>query len=201
MADVDKFLALYGPAALATERKYGVPALVTLSQHVWEGGWENKNAGHNLFGVKVTPNWKGGRQLQLTWEVHTTPDVKYPKVVSVTKRPDGKWHYRVYAWFRAYPSVQAAYEDHALFLRQNKRYAPAFAVKHDPVAFAREMAKAGYATDPDYFNKLQKTIAIFKKKGFPAGPLAAPAPSSLPASPTGTTAKATPAAAPPAPTK
>lgn len=183
------FLAKYGAAALATESKYGVPALVTLAQHIWEGGWNNTNKGFNLFGVKAGPNWKGAKQLQKTWEVHSTATVKYPKIESVTLittgKHAGKYKYIVWDYFRAYGSVQEAYEDHAKFLVQNPRYKPAFAVKSDPYAFAKAMAKAGYATDPDYYDKLAVMITQLKKAGtlLPA----AAAPSSSPASSTGTT--------------
>ena len=153
----------YYPLALATERKYGVPALVTLAQHVFEGGWESKNKYFNLFGVKADSRWTGAKQLQDTWEVHSTSGVKYPKVYSVTKRSDGKYLYKIADWFRAYPSLQAAYDDHALFLRQNPRYRPAF-LSTDPYVFAKAMAGAGYATDPDYYRKLSSLFPEFKKK-------------------------------------
>lgn len=178
------FAAKYGAAALATERKYGVPALVTLAQHIWEGGWENKNPGFNLFGVKAIGGWTGPKQLQKTWEVHSTPNVKYPRIEKVTQLTTGphagKYRYECWDWFRKYGSVQEAYEDHAKFLVQNRRYKPAFAVKNDPYAFAKAIAKAGYATDPDYYNKLSGTITQLKKAGL-AQP-AAPAPSSSPVS-------------------
>jgi len=44
-------------------------------------------------------------------------------------------------------------DDHAAFLHQNGRYADCFdCIMGDD--FAKSVAKAGYATDPDYANKL-----------------------------------------------
>jgi flagellum-specific peptidoglycan hydrolase FlgJ len=162
-AEKDSWFAKYYPLALATEKKYGVPALVTLAQHVWEGGWNNQNKYFNLFGVKADSTWKGAKQLQDTWEVHPDKTHKYPKVYSITLRQDGKYLYKIADWFRAYPSLQAAYDDHAAFLVKNPRYKPAFAHK-DPEGFAKAMAAAGYATDPDYYKKLSSLFPEFKKK-------------------------------------
>ncbi|MDO7873683.1 glucosaminidase domain-containing protein [Hymenobacter sp. ASUV-10] len=163
------------PLALATEKKYGVPALVTLAQHVFEGGWNNKNKGFNLFGVKPWAGWKGATQLQRTWEVHSTTTVKYPKVYSVTKRADGKYRYDCEAYFCKYDSPQQAYDEHARFLVVNPRYKPAFAVKHDAEAFARAIAKAGYATDPEYAGKLVSMIREFSRPDFAKKPVPQPA--------------------------
>lgn len=174
------FLKRYLPYALDVQRRYGVPALVALSQHIYEGGRENKNRQHNLFGIKP---WKGSvnTQVQRTWEVHDSPNVKYAKVYAIEPYGPGKWKYTVDQPFEAYPSEAAAYDAYGRFLRAQPRYRPAFAVRSDPAAFAQALAGAGYATDPDYANKLVEMIAQLKKKcvayGFsliPTTPTAAP---------------------------
>ena len=52
--------------------------------------------------------------------------------------------------FRAYTSMADSFVDHGLFFHQNPRYAGALAASADPRQFAREINRAGYATDPDY---------------------------------------------------
>ena len=50
---------------------------------------------------------------------------------------------------KKHTSFAETIEDHALFLRKNKRYAPAFECKGG-CKFAKAIAKAGYATLPTY---------------------------------------------------
>jgi hypothetical protein len=64
-------------------------------------------------------------------------------------------------WFRAYPSPEACFADHAQFFFKNKRYAKALAVRADPYKFAVAVAQAGYATDPAYAQKLCRLISRF----------------------------------------
>jgi len=61
------------------------------------------------------------------------------------------------AMWRKYSTWQACFNDHARFFLDNPRYAEALAVRHDAEAFAHAIAAAGYATDPQY---AQKIIAV-----------------------------------------
>jgi flagellar protein FlgJ len=63
------------------------------------------------------------------------------------------------ARWRKYLSWLGSIDDHARFLLSNPRYHAAFAGKVDPSTFARAVAAAGYATDPDYSAKI---IAIMR---------------------------------------
>lgn len=71
----------------------------------------------------------------------------------------GFYSYRVWGIFRSYNSARDSFIDHGLFLRNNSRYSKAFLTK-DPKAFATEVAKAGYATDPTYATKLAAMIDV-----------------------------------------
>ena len=51
------------------------------------------------------------------------------------------------------PDWQDCMDDHAAFLHQNRRYAACFDCITGEL-FAKAVAKAGYATDPDYAAKL-----------------------------------------------
>ena len=159
------FIKQYKPFALETERKTGISHLFTLAQAALESGWGERTFGNMLFGVKAskdTPENK--RQLLLTTEVLNSPNMKhlFPLVVSVKMLHNGKWLYRVKDWFRKYDTPEECFTDHAQFFFKNKRYAKALLVKADPYKFAEEVAKAGYATAPDYAGSLKKLIKMIE---------------------------------------
>jgi hypothetical protein len=162
------FVRLFGPYARASEAKTGVPGLVTLAQAAVESGWGARAAGNNFFGIKAKPSdAPGTRQLWRTREVLSRPDVRsFPEVISVTRRPDGKYNYVVRDWFRVFPSPELAFVGHGEFLRRNKRYAPAFNVGGDPYRFAAEVAKAGYATDPSYTKVVHSVMRLLERSGW-----------------------------------
>jgi len=153
----DLFFKLYYRDALISERETGVPALVVMAQAAVESAWGEKAPGNMFFGIKAGASYKGKRQLLTTREVHTTRSVKYPEVISITRRADGKYDYRVKDWFRAYDTAAESFADHGRFLRDNPRYAAAFETT-DPLLFVERIAAAGYATDPGYAELLKKII-------------------------------------------
>jgi flagellum-specific peptidoglycan hydrolase FlgJ len=120
----------------------GVPASVTVAQAILESGWGKHTIGQakNLFGIK-------GRG--------PAGSVRAPTPEFL----NGKWG-TVDANFAKYNSFAQSVTEHARFLLKNKRYVPAFKVKGDADAFAREIDKAGYATAPNYAASL---IALMKK--------------------------------------
>lgn len=165
-----EFIKKYKPFALETERKTGISALFILAQAALESGWGERGVGNNFFGIKVpkslvssTPKEK--KQLQRTTEVLDTPNEKdrFPEVISITKRTDGKYLYIVRDWFMKYDTPEECFTDHANFFFRNKRYAKALELKADPYKFAEEVAKAGYATAPNYAESLKKLIKEIEK--------------------------------------
>jgi flagellar protein FlgJ len=65
---------------------------------------------------------------------------------------------REQARFRAYESFQAAFDDFVAFLQGSPRYQQALSVAADSEAFTRELAQAGYATDPNYSSKIMGIV-------------------------------------------
>jgi flagellar protein FlgJ len=67
---------------------------------------------------------------------------------------------KVVAKFRAYDSYEASFRDYARLITENPRYekAQATAKSGSAVAYAAELQKAGYATDPAYAKKLGGAI-------------------------------------------
>jgi len=132
----ERFCALLGPVAAASFRATGVPASVTLAQAALETAWGEATIGDakNLFGIKGTG-----------------------PAGSVTV-PNQEWenggYITINSSFRKYNTWQESFDDHAELITTASRYANCLNYKNDPDQFARELQKAGYATDPEYANKL-----------------------------------------------
>ena len=158
-----EFIKQYKPFALETERKTGISHLFTLAQAALESGWGERTFGNMLFGIKARPETPADKkQLLRTTEVLSSANAVFPKIFSIKKRADGKYTYTVLDWFRKYETQEECFTDHAQFFFKNKRYAKALLVKADPYKFAEEVAKAGYATAPDYANSLKKIIKMLE---------------------------------------
>lgn len=158
-----EFIKQYKPFALETERKTGISHLFTLAQAALESGWGERTFGNMLFGIKARPETPADKkQLLRTTEVLSSANAVFPKIVSIKKRADGKYTYTVLDWFRKYETQEECFTDHAQFFFKNKRYAKALLVRSDPYKFAEEVAKAGYATAPDYANSLKKIIKMLE---------------------------------------
>nr|DAW05507.1 MAG TPA: Muramidase (flagellum-specific) [Caudoviricetes sp.] len=154
-----EFIKQYKPFALETERKTGISHLFTLAQAALESGWGTRTFGNMLFGIKARPETPADKkQLLRTTEVLSSANAVFPKIFSIKKRADGKYTYSVLDWFRKYETQEECFTDHAQFFFINKRYAKALLVRSDPYKFAEEVAKAGYATAPNYADSLKKLI-------------------------------------------
>ncbi len=139
-----EFIMRLTPSAVESQRKSGVLASITIAQAALESGWGESGlarAGNNLFGIKADSRWRGE-----TLTLNTREFIK------------GQWMVVPAKW-RKYPSWQNSIDDHAAFLKRNPRYKACFLCTTAP-AFAQALAQAGYATDPDYANKL---IALMSK--------------------------------------
>lgn len=156
-----EFVKKYYPFALETEKKKGIKAQFTLAQAALESAWGKSAPGNMFFGVKAGKDTTADKkQLLRTTEIlkDDKQGNKFPEVISIEKRPDGKYKYIVRAWFRKYGTPEESFSDHADFFYKNKRYAEALKAKNDPYRFAEEIAKAGYATATNYANVLKSII-------------------------------------------
>ncbi|SAK53708.1 flagellar rod assembly protein/muramidase FlgJ [Caballeronia calidae] len=117
-----------------------IPASFTVSQAALESAWGAHCPGFNLFGIKADPSWKGLFTSQVTNEVVNGKTIK------------------ITAKFRAYSDWLGSIDDHAQFLLTNPRYKSAFAYTSG-ATFAKAIQACGYATDPQY---AQKIIAIIR---------------------------------------
>ena len=125
----------------------GIPAKFMLGQAALESGWGRKeikmpdgSSSHNIFGMKANSSWKGKTVNTVTTEY----------VNGVAQRKVEK--------FKAYDSYADAFKDYAKLITKNPRYDNVVANAKDATSFAQGLQRAGYATDPQYANKLSKII-------------------------------------------
>jgi flagellum-specific peptidoglycan hydrolase FlgJ len=140
------FITKIVQAAQQTMRDSKVPASVTISQAALESSWGTSGLatnGMNLFGIKADSSWHG------------------PTILMPTAEYVNGQRIMVNAPFRKYADWLGSIRDHAAFLVNNKRYAPAFKASTGE-QFAQAIAAAGYATDPKYADLL---ISIMRQHG------------------------------------
>ncbi|MBX3664108.1 MAG: flagellar assembly peptidoglycan hydrolase FlgJ [Burkholderiales bacterium] len=135
------------PHAAEASRSTGIPAHFMIGQAALESGWGGREIrgadgtpSHNLFGIKAGRGWTGR-----TVDIVTTEYVNGAPQKIVDR-------------FRAYDSYADSFRDYANLMRGNPRYAAVLESGNDAVAFARGLQKAGYATDPQYADKLARVI-------------------------------------------
>ena len=136
----EEYVEKYKAIAIAHMERYGIPASITMAQGILESDSGNSylsRTSNNHFGIKCKKSWTGRK-------VYHDDDAK------------GEC-------FRAYPSVEASYQDHADFLDQSPRYDSLFVYASDDYrSWARGLKACGYATAPDYAERLVKIIESMK---------------------------------------
>ena len=141
----DEFVATMLPMAKAAAARIGVDPKYLVAQAALETGWgksvmraDDGSSSHNLFGIKAGQSWQGGQARAITSEFRDGAMVKET------------------AQFRSYDSYQDSFHDLVTLLQSNDRYKEVVKSADNPEQFARELQKAGYATDPDYASKISQ---------------------------------------------
>ncbi|RHJ93634.1 glucosaminidase domain-containing protein [Parabacteroides bouchesdurhonensis] len=147
LASYQKYIREYSGLAVEQQRKYRIPASITLAQGLLESGAGQSDLArrsNNHFGIKCHSDWRGGR-------VYHDDDLR------------GEC-------FRKYKKVEDSYTDHSRFLAERPRYASLFKLNiKDYKGWARGLQKCGYATDRAYANKLIKVIEDYELYRFDSG--------------------------------
>ena len=130
----------YKDIAIEQMLHYNIPASITLAQGVFESGAgrsELARKANNHFGIKCNYGWAGKTSYHDDDERNEC--------------------------FRAYDSAYESYEDHSKFLVNGKRYRSLFDLKvTDYKGWAKGLKAAGYATNPQYADKLIEIIQLYK---------------------------------------
>ncbi len=141
----DEFVATMLPMAEAAAKRIGIDPKYLVAQAALETGWgksvmraEDGSSSHNLFGIKAGKSWQGGQARAITSEFRDGAMVKET------------------AQFRSYDSYQDSFHDLVTLLQSNDRYKEVVKSADNPERFVRELQKAGYATDPNYANKISQ---------------------------------------------
>ena len=141
----EEFVQAMLPMAEKAAARLGVDPHYLVAQAALETGWgksiikrpDGSNS-HNLFGIKAHGGWQGESASVMTHE--------YRDGVKGQER----------ASFRSYASFEQSFDDYVNFLEGNGRYKQALARTENPDTFFRELQQAGYATDPQYANKVSQ---------------------------------------------
>jgi len=146
------FVRSLEPLAQSAGSSLGVAPDTLIAQAALETGWGRKlpadasgRSSSNLFGVKAGGGWRGASvQASTTEYVQGAPA-------------------RTQAAFRSYGSAAQSVGDYVSLLQTSPRYASALGAGADVQAFATGLTRGGYATDPDYVNKLAATVATLRQ--------------------------------------
>ena len=155
------FIGRVGALAAADMEKSGVLASLTIAQAILESGWGKSGLtvkANALFGIKAGTSWKGKVYSAQTKECY-----------------DGATYTTITALFRAYESWAESVADHSALLTGAARY-KAVIGERDYKAACRAIKAAGYATDPQYADKLIQIIESYGLTAYDgAGSATAPA--------------------------
>jgi peptidoglycan hydrolase FlgJ len=139
----EDFVRQLHPYAEKAAKELGVDPKVILAQAALETGWgrsliKNSNGSNsfNLFNIKANKAWHGKQAQVSTLEFEQ----------GIAKK--------VNAGFRSYTSFQESFQDYVDFIKSNPRYGDALKQADNGARYLQELQRAGYATDPNYANKI-----------------------------------------------
>ncbi len=122
----------------------GLDPLIVVAQAALETGWGRHmvkdgagQSSHNLFNIKADSRWQGGSV--------NTATLEFKNGIAVKEN----------AKFRQYDSIAESVNDYLSFVKNNPRYQNAMNLTGNAHAYIEELQSAGYATDPEYANKVK----------------------------------------------
>lgn len=139
------FVKAVWPGAIASAKKLGVDPKMLVAQAALETGWgksiiqsHDGSSTHNLFNIKADKHQKDGHV--------AIPTIEYSNGVAVRRQEN----------FKKYDSLSDSFSDYVGLLTQNDRYAKAINQASNPKHYIRSLQEGGYATDPNYADKVYK---------------------------------------------
>lgn len=137
--DIYAYIDTYKELAINKMYEYKIPASITIAQGIFESACGKSHLavdGNNHFGIKCHKEWTGDTILIDDDELQEC--------------------------FRKYERVEESYDDHSQFLKTRQRYANLFTLDvMDYPGWARGLKAAGYATNPQYADRLISIIERF----------------------------------------
>lgn len=135
--DKEGSFRLYADIPMEQQRKYGIPASVTLSQMALEiayGESELACKSMNFFGIKVSCSWKGGKS----------------------------WYDDMPGYFRNYAMVWEGIDDHSLQLMTDRYKRCRQYDSQNYHHWLVEIKRAGYASAKDYVKSYEGIIRKYR---------------------------------------
>jgi flagellar protein FlgJ len=139
----DHFVSDLWPHAQKAANAIGISAQALVAQSALETGWGKHSMrfpdgqqAFNLFGIKAGSRWDG--------PTLTKPTLEFRDGVMQTE----------IAHFRVYESIPDALDDYVEFIQASPRYQNALDHKGDDTHYLKALQQGGYATDPQYANKI-----------------------------------------------
>lgn len=154
LSHVDAFINGFSPLAVKYANANGLYPSVMLAQAALESGWGlsslSKAPYHQLFGIKDSKGFTG--------ETIKVPTREWIKDAA---HPEGGYYITIDAEFRVYETHEGSFRDQAQFL-QTSRYVNVL-TKNAPTYkdATQSLQSAGYATDPEYAEKLNSIISKY----------------------------------------
>lgn len=146
-SDQKSFIETLMPYAKKVAKTLGISPGVLIAQSALETGWGKKiinsndsQSSFNLFNIKAHQNWQGGKVTKDSLEVENG--------VAIKRRSD----------FRAYENLAQSFADYEKFITSNQRYQGALQQGSNAERYIEEIHKAGYATDPQYADKIKQIM-------------------------------------------
>ncbi len=141
------FIDALKPHAERIAKEAGINPDVLMAQAALETGWGRRlvpgkhgGSSNNLFNIKADTRWSGDKSHVSTLEF------------------DGEVARKERAAFRSYANVEQSLQDYVDFIKEHPRYQQALQVADDPAQYAEALQSAGYATDPQYAQKIQSVL-------------------------------------------
>jgi len=138
-----EYIEFMRPLAEKFAPELGVDADVLIAQSALETGWGKKiisdeagESSHNLFGIKARKDWHG-------------PSAR----VNTLEFIDGTMK-KTRDTFRMYDSFADSFKDYAALITSNPGYSDAITKSRNSNEYIKALQMAGYATDPEYANKV-----------------------------------------------
>lgn len=148
------YVERYKGIAIKEMERAGVPASIKLAQGLLESGAgrsQLSREANNHFGIKCHSDWTGG-----TFYLEDDDRDASGQIIK--------------SCFRVYKNADESFVAHSDFLRGKQRYAALFQLdKKDYIGWAKGLLKAGYATSPDYAEKLIGIIEDLQLNRFDEG--------------------------------
>lgn len=108
---------------------------------------------HNLFGIKANDKQFTDNQKGMTWNWFDTKEWDGKKWISIKDK------------FRIYQSYEASIKDHDNFFVSTPSRIERYRKTREAASLEQEiveLGKSGYATDPDYSDKIRNMIKVYK---------------------------------------